>query len=138
MSQPTVTPSMSRMPTYKPIFSGKKGASISVKVVHSSISKLSSGKLDFEKLGQTFVEVNESTANVDFITTCIQKWGYDYVLVTSDGLRIEDSAGTQGNVYYCQQFFMYIPIICIMCHIVITHNWCKTYTIITHKRYVVY
>lgn len=99
MSQPTVIPSTSRMPAYKPIFSGKKGASVSVKVVQSSISKLSSGKLDFEKLGQTFVEVNESTANVDFITTCVQrKWGYDYVLVTNDGLRVEDSAGTQGNV----------------------------------------
>ena len=99
MSQPTVIPSKSRMPAYKPIFSGKKGASVSVKVVQSSISKLSSGKLDFEKLGQTFVKVNESTANVDFITTCIQRrWGYDYVLVTNDNLRVEDSAGTQGNV----------------------------------------
>ena len=80
MSQPTVIPYTSRMPAYKAIFSGKKGASVSVKVVQSSISKLSSGKLDFEKLGQTFIEVNESTANVDFITTCIQrKWGYDYI-----------------------------------------------------------
>ena len=89
------------MPSYKPIFSGKKGASVRVKVIYSSISKLLSGKLEFEKLGQTFLEVNESTANVDFITTCIQrKWGYDYVLVTNDGLRIEDSAGTQDNVYF--------------------------------------
>ena len=64
--------------------------------MQSSISKLSSGKLDFEKLGQTFVEVNESMANVDFITTCIQrKWGYDYVLVTNDSLRVEYSAGIQ-------------------------------------------
>ena len=67
--------------------------------MQSNISKLSFGKLDFEKLGQIFVEVNESTANVDFITAYIQrKWGYDYVLVTNDGLRVEDSAGTQGNV----------------------------------------
>lgn len=100
MSQSVVTPSTStdRMPSYKPIISsGKKGACISVKVVKSSISKLSSGKLDFQKLGQTFVDVNETTSNVDYISNCVQrKWGRDYTLVTSDGLRIEDSTGTQG------------------------------------------
>ena len=29
-----------------------------------------------------------------------QKWGEDYVLVTSDCLELEDSSGTQGKYLY--------------------------------------
>ena len=55
------------------------------------------GKAEFTPQTQTFVDVTESTANVIYITTAVQrKWGSQYVLVTSDGLQIEDGSGTQG------------------------------------------
>jgi hypothetical protein len=43
------------------------------------------GKAEFMPQTQTFVDVTESTANVIYITTAVQrKWGSQYVLVTSD------------------------------------------------------
>ena len=86
-------------PSQRPTFSSKKGGSVSVKIVKASFSsKYSGGKREFEKLGQTFVSVTETTANVIYVSSVIrQKWGEEYVLVTSDGLQLEDSGGTQGK-----------------------------------------
>lgn len=71
---------------------------INVKVIQASMKRLSSGKCTFTHLSQTFVDVTESTANVNYIKNVVQKrWGYNYVLVTADGLEIEDSSGTQGT-----------------------------------------
>ena len=71
---------------------------MNVKVVQAHVSKSATGKLEFHRLGQAFIDVNESTANVFHITDVIQnKWGDDYVLVTGDGLQVEDSSGTQGK-----------------------------------------
>ena len=86
-------------PSQRPTFSSKKGGLVSVKIVKASFSsKYSGGKREFEKLGQTFVSVTETTANVIYVSSVIrQKWGEEYVLVTSDGLQLEDSGGTQGK-----------------------------------------
>ena len=47
---------------------------------------------------QTFVDVTESTSNVNYVRNAVQKrWGEEYTLVTVDGLEIEDSSGTQGR-----------------------------------------
>lgn len=94
-----VTPSICGS-TYRPVFSGKK-LSVNVKVVQAHVTKSSTGKLEFHRLGQAFIDVNESTANVFHITEAIQnKWGEEYVLVTADGLQVEDSSGTQGIYIY--------------------------------------
>ena len=54
----------------------------------------------FDKVGQAFIDVTESTANVLYITSVVQrKWGKGYKLVTGDGLTIDDSSGTQGIIY---------------------------------------
>ena len=81
-------------------FSTKKtNTSVSVKIVKASFS-FKNGKAEFQKLGRTFISVSEATANVIYISSVIrQKWGEDYVLVTSDGLQLEDSSGTQGKYY---------------------------------------
>lgn len=51
----------------------------------------------FNKIGQVFIDICESTANVHYVTSVMQQtFGSEYVLVTADGLRIHDSAGTQG------------------------------------------
>lgn len=93
----------------RPIFpsSAKSKTSVNIKVVQANVTKSQGGKFEFHKLGQTFIDVNESTANVFYITGVVEKkWGREYVLVTSDGLKIEDSSGTQGTcmgvtVYIC-------------------------------------
>ena len=42
-----------------------------------------------------------STASVDYIRSAVQKrWGSDHVLITTDGLEIEDHSGTQGIYPY--------------------------------------
>ena len=90
-----VSPSVT---TYKPIFpAAQKSHSVNVKIVQANVTKQANGKLEFLKLGQAFIDVNEATANIYYISAVVQKkWGNEYILVTGDGLKIEDSSGTQG------------------------------------------
>ena len=54
-------------------------------------------KFELQPVNQTFIELIEATANVEHILAIIRKrWGPDYLLVTKDGLQIEDSPATQG------------------------------------------
>ena len=46
------------------------------------------------------LDVCDSSANVAYITKAVQqRWGEQYVLVTADGLELEDCEATQGNVH---------------------------------------
>ena len=64
-----------------------------VKVVQATLRRAPSGKAEFTRENQTYVTVSEATANVDYVSQAIQrKWGFNYVLVTSDGLKLDDSA----------------------------------------------
>ena len=68
--------------------------SVNVKVVQARMNKSQTGKVEFTPL---FVNVTESTVNVGHITNVIQgKWGYDHVVVTSDGLAASLSS-SRGN-----------------------------------------
>ena len=61
--------------------------------------KKGGGCPEFQSVSQMFVDVTESTANVMYLTHIIEeKWGSDYLLVTSDGIKVEDSSGTQGKL----------------------------------------
>ncbi len=69
--------------------------------------KKTTGQPDFSQLNQTFVTVTDITANVDYISSAVQrKWGADHVLVTADGLRLDDSAQgmliTYGCIFKCK------------------------------------
>ena len=87
-------------PAHKSLFSPKKVPSANVKVVQANFYRSSNGKPEFDKSGQTFVDVSDATANVFYINGVIQsKWGKEYVVVTGDGLKIEDSSGTQGMCF---------------------------------------
>ena len=79
----------------------------SLKVMRAEVSRMSTGKISLENstTGQTFILLDETTANVDFINCEVQKvWGKKYIIVTGNGLPIEDSSGTQGTtvIAYCQ------------------------------------
>lgn len=76
---------------------GRK-SSVNVKIVQASMKKSVSGCPDFKPLGQMFIDINEATANVNYLSHAVkEKWGNEYVLVTSDAIKIEDSSGTQGG-----------------------------------------
>ena len=52
------------------------------------------GRLEFTPVGQLFVDLTYSSANVDHVLAAMQQqWGNDQVVVTADGLQME---GTQG------------------------------------------
>lgn len=60
------------------------------------------GKVEFLHEEQMHIDVTESTANVQYVTREMQeRWGKTYVVVTADGLELEDCEGTS-----------YIHIIC--------------------------
>ena len=70
---------------------------MNVKIVKATMKPGANRRPDFTPLTQTFVDVTESTANTNYILNAVQrKWGAQYVIVTSDGLQIEDGSGTQG------------------------------------------
>ena len=75
----------------------RKTQSINVKVIQASVKRLANGKLEFMAHNQTFVDVTEATANVNYVSSAVlRKWGSDYNLVTSDCLKL-DSLGTHGK-----------------------------------------
>ena len=62
------------------------------------MTKLTNGKVEFQRLEQTHIVLEEQTANVQTVTNAVQqKWGAEFVVVTGDGLQVDDSSGTQGT-----------------------------------------
>jgi hypothetical protein len=58
-------------------------------------------RLEFKPLHVTFVEVTEATANVVYLSHVVkERWGPHFRLVTSDGMVLEDSSGTQGLKFW--------------------------------------
>ena len=75
----------------------KKSQTFNVKVVQANLKWLPNGKPEFKQMGQLFIDITETTANVQYVQSVIQsKWGSDYILVTVDGLQLDDSPGTKG------------------------------------------
>ena len=77
----------------------------SLKVVRAEAVMLHNGRYSLKPATvQTYVLLDEDTANVDHINSEVQKtWGAEYIIVSGDGLPIESSSGTQGMivcVYY--------------------------------------
>ena len=93
------TPSTSSLPppSFRSVTAPKRGANFSLKVVKATMCQQGKRKVEFQPISQTYLELVESTANLEHILGIIQKrWGTEYTLVTSDGLPLEDSPATQG------------------------------------------
>ena len=88
----------------RPSFSSsarKPSQSVTIKIVQAKMRCLSNGKIEFTNVDQTFVDITETTANVNHLNFIIQrKWGTNHALVTADGLKIDDCSATQGKVFY--------------------------------------
>ena len=91
------------IPQQTQFIQSKKSSSTNVKIVQATLKRLSSGKVEFTAQNQTFIDVTEATANLHYVSTAMQRtWGVDYILVTADGLKLDDSSGTQGmSLYMC-------------------------------------
>ena len=72
-------------------------AGAKVKVV-KAIVEWGDNKPHFNKLQQIFIEVDESTATVEYIKQ--KRWGDTYTLVTADGLELDSESAAQGELYY--------------------------------------
>ena len=86
-------------PGFTPVLStqGRRGlyrGGFNLKVVQAKMTWQSAGHPDFLKLGQTFITLSESTANIHHVTTAVKaEFRHGYVLVTADGLEVRDSTG---------------------------------------------
>ena len=81
-----------RLP-FKPFF--KKGKSNSSSTFGCKVLLFKKNGKSFTELNQTYISVNEDSANVAYITGKVQeKWG-KVVLVAGNGLPIQDEEGTR-------------------------------------------
>ena len=81
--------------SFRPVLARRPVPSYTIKVVQANMSK--GRKVIFETLDQRHIHLTESTANVDSVMSTIQQaWGLDHIVVTSDGLRIDNSPATRG------------------------------------------
>lgn len=81
---------------FKSVQAAKRAPSFTLKIIKSKISR-NGKKPEFEFQQQTFVEIVESTANVEHILGVVRsRWGPDHNLITQDGLLLEESPATQG------------------------------------------
>ena len=83
-----------------PIFSSNQTKSKTFNLIQASLKWLPNGRPEFKQIGQIF-DITEDTANVQCVQCGVQcvvqsRWGPDYILVTVDGLQLNDSPGTKG------------------------------------------
>ena len=69
-----------------------------IKIIRAKMDSSRSGKVEFTQEAQMHLDIAESTANVHHIFREVhQRWGEEYVIVTVDGLELEDCEGTRGK-----------------------------------------
>ena len=85
------------VPIYRSVTASKK-LTISIKVVKAQMYFSKKGvKPEFLSLNQMYIDLNESNANVSHVSEVVKKqWGSEYIIVTTNGLEIDDSPATQG------------------------------------------
>ena len=110
LSSTSTPPTMSYIlpppPPFCSVITPRRAQTFSLKVVRA---KLTSGrKATFEPLSQMYIELVESTANLDYIHSILQRrWSAGYTIVTN-GIELEDSPATQGFVIACQNIVIHL------------------------------
>ena len=83
--------------SFQSVIAPKRVPSFSLKVIKADMHRIGK-KIEFQPQNQTFIELVDSTANVEHILGVVQRrWGSEYTLVTQDGLQLEESPATQGS-----------------------------------------
>lgn len=85
-------------PMFRSVIASKK-ITFSLKVLKARMILTRKGKKpDFETIGQMYVDLTDSTANITHVRGKVQEqWGAEYTIVSTEGLEIEDSSATQGQ-----------------------------------------
>ena len=100
---PLQIPNTQPKPLHQPLHVKRSSQSVNVKIIQAKLFYDNNNKPEFEGNNQTFVEVSEETANINYILAAVQrKWGECYTVVTNDGLEIDDCSGTQGKCFIAQ------------------------------------
>ena len=74
----------------------QSGPKYSLKVMKARM-KMAGKRVTFEKGEVTYVEIRESSANVEYVSREVQLlWGDEYRILTSDGMVVKDCSGTRG------------------------------------------
>lgn len=86
---------------FRSVIAPKRSPSFNLKIIKAKMIK-NGRKVEFKPVHQTLIELVETTANVDHILGVVQrKWDTNFILVTQDGLKLEDAPGTQGTYVTC-------------------------------------
>ena len=101
----TTTPTLTKStPCTTPLFGcGRWKNAVLVKIIHAHMSSRNEkNNPAFQEIGQTYINVNEENANVNFLTTEAREAFHDETvdLVTSNGLKITDNEGTRGQYIF--------------------------------------
>lgn len=100
-SQSTPTSSSTKSTLGASLFGGGRRKNVAiVKIIHAQmLLKNEKNNPAFQEIGQTYININEENANVNFLTTKARESFYDSTLdlVTSNGLKIMDNEGTRGQ-----------------------------------------
>lgn len=76
------------------IASRKTPSAFNLKVIKAQMVR-NGRKVEFKGKNQTFIGIVEITANVEYILKVVERrWGPDNILVTQDGLQLEDALAT--------------------------------------------
>ena len=112
-------------PAFKSVIpkSGLKEQRVTIKIVRASMETLPNGKVEFSSQAQMHLDISESNANIGHITKEVQeRWGNEYVLVTTDGLLLEDCDATHGKlsmtrlcICVCLLGLSYDILVCLLC-----------------------
>ena len=95
----TSTPTSAGLPPppFRSVIPSWRGPTFTLKVVKASILKYGQGKPVFQPVAQMFMDITETTANVEHVHAAIcSRWSHDYKLVSIDGLQMEDSPAAQS------------------------------------------
>ena len=95
---PTVSHVPSQAPSFRSVTAPRRIPTFNLKILKARMTKTNKRKLEFESISQTYIELVDSTANLEHIKGVVHKrWGTQYTLVTSDGIELEDSPATQDT-----------------------------------------
>ena len=94
----TPSPTVSHVPSFRSVTAPRRIPTFNLKIFKARMTKTNKRKPEFESISQTYIELVDSTANLEHIKGVVHKrWGTQYTLVTSNGIELEDSPATQGT-----------------------------------------
>jgi len=74
-----------------------KKSKFSCKIIFATMQKNGKAQPQFTEIKQTFVSLDEQSANVSCVTKLAkEKFGEEIIIVSGNGLPIEDESGTKG------------------------------------------